>query len=80
MEADGVIHPAHPGGKHHPDSCFDRLKPIRNRVAESRGLKAEEIYLKVPTSRKGISNICSILRITTSTADEAKDDPKYAPT
>ncbi|VFZ97366.1 Uncharacterised protein [Klebsiella pneumoniae] len=45
-------------------------------MAERRGLKAEEIYLKVPTSRKGISNICSILRITTSTADEAKDDPR----
>ena len=56
MEADGVVHPAHQESTT-PDNCFDRLKPIRNRVAERRGLKAEEIYLKVPTSRKDLKHM-----------------------
>lgn len=56
------------------DNCFDRLKLIRNRVVERCGLKVEEIYLKVFISRKGILNICSILRIIILIVDEVKDD------
>jgi hypothetical protein len=33
------------------------------------------IYLKQPTSRNGTSNICSVFRITTSSAEVANDEP-----
>ncbi len=48
-------------------------------MAEARVKGGRDIF-KSSHQQEGISNICSILRITTSTADEAKDDREYAPT
>ncbi|MOA63514.1 hypothetical protein D3C78_1892660 [compost metagenome] len=44
-------------------------------MAEKRTSNTEVIYLKQPTIRNGISNICKVFRITTSSGVEANEEP-----
>ncbi len=76
MEADGVVHPADPGGKHHSGKLFRQVKADQKQGGREPRVKGGGDIFKGPDQQEGISNICSILRITTSTADEAKDDPR----